>query len=87
MEVDNRRRIGKIQEGTFNESRGVAIYLTRIIRSDGLMDICKDYNLKRYSSANSVVGNVKRKLLKNRQFHNMVYELSQRLIKGQPETP
>ena len=52
----------KSKRGTFNEPRCVAIYLTRMIRSDGLIDICKDYNLKKYSSASSIVENVKKKL-------------------------
>jgi chromosomal replication initiation ATPase DnaA len=47
----------KSKRGTFNEPRAVAIYLTRMIRGEGLMDICKDYNLKKYSSASSVVKN------------------------------
>ena len=73
----------KSKRGTFNEPRGVAIYLTRMIRSEGLMDICKDYNLKRYSSASSVVENVKKKLLKDRKFGKSVNKLSQQLIKSQ----
>jgi len=76
----------KSKRGTFNEPRGVAIYLTRMIRSDGLMDICKDYNLKKYSSASSVVENVKKKLLKDRKFRNRVNALSQKLVKSQSET-
>jgi putative transposase len=76
----------KSKRGTFNEPRGVAIYLTRMIRSEGLMDICKDYNLKKYSSASSVVENVKKKLLKDRKFRKRVNELSQKLIKSQKET-
>jgi len=76
----------KTKRGTFNEPRGVAIYLTRMIRSDGLMDICKDYNLKKYSSASSVVENVKKKLLKDRKFRNRVNALSQKLVKSQSET-
>ena len=74
------------KRGTFNEPRNVSIYLTRIIRSDGLMDICKDYNLKKYSSASTVVENVKKKLAKDREFCNRVNELSKQLIKSQPET-
>jgi len=50
------------------------------------MDICKDYNIKKYSSASSVVENVKKKLLKDRKFRKRVDELSQQLIKSQPET-
>ena len=55
-------------------------------RSDGFIDICKDYNLKKYSSASSIVENVKKKLLKDRKFRNMVNKLSRELIKNQPET-
>lgn len=75
----------KSRRGTFNEPRSVAIYLTRMIRSDGLMDICKDYNLKKYSSASSIVENVKKKLLKDRKFRNRIKKLSQK-FKSQPET-
>ena len=50
------------------------------------MDICKDYNLKKYSSASSIVENVKKKLLKDREFRNRVNVLSKQLIKGQAET-
>jgi len=76
----------KSKRGTFNEPRGVAIYLTRMIRSDGLIDICRDYNLKKYSSASSIVENVKKKLLKDKKFRNRVNELSKQLVKSQPET-
>ena len=76
----------KSKRGTFNEPRGVAIYLTRMIRRDGLIDICKDYNLKKYSSASSIVENVKKKLLKDRKFRNKVNELAESLIKSQTET-
>jgi chromosomal replication initiation ATPase DnaA len=76
----------KSRRGTLNEPRGVAIYLTRMIRSDGLIDICKDYNLKKYSSASSIVENVKKKLLKDRKFRNRVSELGGNLIKSQPKS-
>ena len=76
----------KSKRGIFNEPRSVAIYLTRMIRRDGLIDICKDYNLKKYSSASSIVENVKKKLLKDRKFSNRVNELSKKLIKSQTET-
>jgi len=57
-----------------------------MIRSEGLRDICKDYNLKKYSSASSVVENVKKKLLKDRKFRKRVTGLSQQLNKSQTET-
>lgn len=76
----------KSKRGLFNEPRGVAIYLTRMIRSDGLIDICREYNLKKYSSASSVVDGVKQRLSKDRKFCNRVKILSEKLIKGQSET-
>ena len=76
----------KSKRGLFNEPRSVAIYLTRTIRSDGLIDICRDYNLKKYSSASSVVEVVKKRLSKDRNFRKRVIDLSEKLIKGEPET-
>ncbi|MBN1833830.1 MAG: hypothetical protein JW896_17140 [Deltaproteobacteria bacterium] len=76
----------KSKRGTFNEPRNVSIYLARKIRSDGLMDICKYYNLKKYSSASNVVENVKKKLSKDREFSDRVNELRKKLINSQPET-
>ena len=55
----------KSQRGVFNEPSNVAIYLTRVARSDGLIDICRDCNLKKYSSAGRVIEKVKKKLLKD----------------------
>jgi len=81
-----KKELTKSKRGTFNEPRSVAIYLTRIIRRDGLIDICKDYNLKRYSSASTVIENVKKKLLKDKEFHNRVSQLGEKLIKGQTQT-
>jgi chromosomal replication initiation ATPase DnaA len=76
----------KSKRGTFNEPRSVAIYLTRMIRSDGLVDICKDYNLKKYSSASSIVENVKKKLLEDRKFRNRVNILRIKMLNSQTET-
>ena len=79
------QRLGKIAI-LGQPPRGVAIYLTRMIRSDGLIDICRDYNLRKYSSASSIVYTVKQKLSKDQKFRNRVKELSKKLIKSQTET-
>ena len=47
----------------------------RIIRTDGLRNICQDYNLKKYSSASSIIENVKKNRLKDKKLHNRVSEL------------
>jgi len=64
----------------------VAIYLTRIMKSDGFIDICKDYNLKKYSSTSSFVDSDKERLSKEQKFCNRVKSLNEKLIKGQSET-
>ncbi|MEW6184738.1 MAG: transposase [Thermodesulfobacteriota bacterium] len=82
-----KEELSRSKRGTFNEPRGVAIFLTRTIRADGLLDICRDYNLKKYSSASSIVENVKKKLLKDSKFRNRVNTLNDKLFnKGQTET-
>ena len=43
------------------------------------------YSLKKYSSASSVVENVKKKLLKDRKFRKRVSEFRRELIKSQTE--
>ena len=46
------------------------------------MDICKDYNLKKYSSASSIVENVKKKLLKDRKFRKTLFLAARRPASG-----
>jgi len=62
------------------------IDLSRMIRSDGLIDICREYNLKKYSSTSSVVDGVNQRLSKDRKLCNRLEILGEKLIKGQPET-
>jgi putative transposase len=81
-----KKELLKSKRGYFNEPRAVAIYLARVIRNDGLIDICRDYNLKKYSSASSVVEGVKQRLSKDQKFRSRVENLSRKLIKGQTET-
>ena len=60
--------------------------LSRMIRSDGLIDICREYNLKKYSSASSVVDGVNQRQSKDRKLCHRLKILGEKLIKGQPET-
>ena len=62
----------KSKRGTWNEPRNVVIYLFRQLRGEGLDEICGEFGLKRYSSAGSVVGKVKVRLTKEREFRKRV---------------
>jgi putative transposase len=76
----------KLRRGKFNEPRSVAIYLTRMLRKDGLLDISSEFGLRGYSSASSVVEGMKRKIQKNRQLRKRVSEIKNSTIIGQTET-
>ena len=51
--VDGSELLKAIRD-TFNKPRSVAIYLMRMLRKDGFLDISFEFDLKGYSSASSV---------------------------------
>ena len=65
----------KSKRGEFNEPRNVSIYLTRRLRGDGLREICKEFHIKRYSTASSAIERVKAQILKDRQLRKRVEKL------------
>jgi len=58
--------------GQLNEPRNVAMYLMRHLRGETLSIICKEFGLKKDSSAGSIVDRVKKQILKDKQFRNKV---------------
>ena len=66
--------------GQVNEPRNVAIYLMRHLRSDTLSAICKEFGLKKDSSAGSIVDRVKKQILKDKQCRNNVEQIEKKLI-------
>ena len=76
----------KSRRGTCNEPRNVAIYLTRQLRGENLDEICREYGLKKYSSASSVIERVKGQISRDRQFRKHVEAMRLKFIKSQTET-
>jgi chromosomal replication initiation ATPase DnaA len=76
----------KSRRGKSNEPRNVAIYLTRQLRGEKLNEICREYGLKKHSSASSAAETVRGRMLKDRQFTKRVIELKRMLVKSQSET-
>jgi chromosomal replication initiation ATPase DnaA len=68
----NEEDLFKAKREIFNEPRNVAIYLTRQLRGEGLVEICRDYNLKKYSSASSVIERVRKRISKDPQFKKRI---------------
>ena len=82
----NEEDLFKVKRGIFNEPRNVAIYLTRQLRGEGLVEICRDYNLKKYSSASSVIERVRERISKDRRFKKRIDLLIAMATKSQTET-
>ena len=68
--------------GQLNEPRNVAMYLMRYLRGDTLSAICKEFGLKKDSSAGSIVDRVKKQILKDKQFRNKVERIKKSIIKS-----
>jgi len=68
--------------GQLNEPRNVAMYLMRYLRGDTLSVICKEFGLKKDSSAGSIVDRVKRQIVKDKQFRNKVERIKKLISKS-----
>lgn len=55
------------KRGTFNEPRNIALYLTRRLRGDGLSELCKEFQMKRYSSASSMIEGLRTQMSRDKQ--------------------
>jgi len=68
--------------GQLNEARNVAIYLMRHLRGDTLSSICKEFGLKKDSSAGSIVARVKKQTIRDKQFRNKVEKIKKSIVKS-----
>jgi len=73
-------RISK--RGQLNEARNVTMYLMRHLRGDTLRVICKEFGLKKDSSAGSIIDRVKKQIIKDKQLRNKVAEIKKIIIKS-----
>ena len=73
-------RISK--RGQINEPRNVAMYLMRHLRGDKLNVICKEFGLKKDSSAGSIVDKVKKQIIKDKHLRNKVAEIKRMINKS-----
>jgi REP element-mobilizing transposase RayT len=72
----------KSRKGVFNEPRNVAIYLMRRLRGDSLVEICKIFQMKKYSSVSSVIERLKAQMAKDRSFRKRVLKLESQITKS-----
>ena len=73
----------KSRRGSFNEARSMAIYLARMLRKDGLIDIGSEFGLSSYSSVSTVLQGMRKQLQKNRKLQKRYKDLKKALIIGQ----
>ena len=65
-----------------NEPRNVSMYLLRHLRGDTLSAICKEFGLKKDSSAGSIVDRVKKQILKDKKFRNRIERIRALIFKS-----
>ena len=73
----------KSKRGVFNEPRNVAIYLSRLLRYNGLDEIYKAFHMRRHSSASSAIGRMKNELSKSMEMKKRVEKIRLQLVKSQ----
>jgi hypothetical protein len=78
--------IQRSRRGVSNEPRDVAIYLTRLLRKEGLREIGMEFGLNNYSSVSSAVNRVKSMMADNKKFKTKVNEIKRTISKSQTET-
>jgi len=64
----------------------MAIYLGRMLRKDGLVDLGSEFGLRGCSSVSSVVVGMKKKLQKNRRMRKRYEEVEKAISISQTET-
>ena len=82
----DRDKLHTSKRGVFNEPRAVAIYLTRMLRKEGLEAICREFSMSRYSSTSSVIEMVKRLMSKNKKLKMRIGHIQLQIHKGQTKT-
>jgi hypothetical protein len=74
------------RRGISNEARDVAIYLTRLLRREGLREIGMEFGLSNYSSVSSVVDRMKSMMVNNKKIKVKVDKIKETIFKSQTKT-
>ena len=74
------------RRGISNEPRDVAIYLTRLLRKEGLREIGQEFGLNNYSSVSSAIDRVKSMMVYNKKLKAKVNEIKETILKSQTKT-
>ena len=74
------------RRGISNEPRDVAIYLTRLLRKEGLREIGQEFGLNNYSSVSSAIDRVKSMMVSNKKLKAKVNEIKETIFKSQTKT-
>lgn len=79
-------RLMHSERGVSNEPRNVAIYLTRVLRREGLMDISSSFGMQGYSSASSAVERVRKRLLIDKELQKRISIIKQEAVRKKSQT-
>lgn len=74
------------RRGVTNEARNVAIYLIRCLTGESLERIGQEFNMTKYSSVSSIIGQMKTQIPKDKQLRNRVEKLERKVKVSQEQT-
>ncbi len=75
------KELMKSRRGSFNEPRGVAIYLTRILRKDSLEAIGNEFSMAGYSSVSSAIVRMKQQMAKDKNLPGRIEKIKSAIMK------
>jgi len=70
----------KSARGVNNEPKNVAIYLTRVLSREGLMNISAAFGMQGYSSVSSAIDLVKKRMVSDKGLRKRIDEIKQQII-------
>ena len=73
-------RLMKSARGVNNEPKNVAIYLTRVLSREGLMNISAAFGMQGYSSVSSAIDRVKKRMVSDKGLRKRIDEIKQQII-------
>jgi REP element-mobilizing transposase RayT len=79
-------RLMHSERGVSNDPRNVAIYLTRVLRRDGLVNISAAFGMHGYSSASSAIDRINKRIASDKGLQKSITEIKQNIISQKSQT-
>ncbi len=79
-------RLMHSERGVSNDPRNVAIYMTRVLRQEGLLNISTAFGMQGYSSASSAIDRLTKRMASDKGLQKSIAEVKQNIIGQKSQT-